>query len=122
MKTFDRGAAGRSAGAEQHDVRSGELAPKVLAHAGGEAVAVGVEAVPAALRPAQGVDCADRARGGIDLRHAVEGDDLVRHGEVDAAEFSSVEEIERARQILGADFKPEIFPVEETSGVACERG
>jgi len=67
----------------------------------------------------------DGLRGRIDRRHAVEGDHLVGHREVDAAEAFRVQHRERLRQVLGRDLEPEIPPVGEARFRPCgfgERG
>jgi len=93
-------AAGRAARAQQHDMRSREVDAERLAHCGGEAVAVGVEAPPPGVRPAKRVDGAHRPRGRIDRRDAIEGDDLVRHGEIDAPKFLHVQQFEGTGKIV----------------------
>src|SRR5688500_9054336 len=91
----------------------GEIASENFTHGGAETIAVGVEPVPTAVGPAKRIDGTDGTRRGIDLRDAIEGDDFVRHGEVDAVEALRVEELERARKVVGRDVEAEIFPVAE---------
>lgn len=69
--------------------------------------------MPAALGPAKGVDGTNGAGGGVDFGDAVEGDDLVWDGEIHAAKFLRVEQVERARQIVRVDFEADVLPVGE---------
>jgi hypothetical protein len=102
--------------------RAGEVAAEGGLDGGGEAVAVGVEALPAAFAPAEGVDGADGTSRGIDLGDAVERDDFVGNGEVDAAEFLRVQKVERLREIVGMDLETEVLPIGEAGVGAGEFG
>ena len=125
LEAFDGGTAGGTAGTEEHNGCAGEVEAEGFPDGGGEAVAVGVEAVPAALGPAKGVDGTNRAGGGVDFGDAVEGDDLVGDGEIHAAKFLRVEQVECARQIVRVDFEADVLPGGEAGvgpGEFGERG
>ena len=113
LEAFDGGAPGGSTGAQQENVRSAKIEAEGFLDGRGEAIAIGVEAVPAALGPALRIAGAHGPGGRIDLCDAVEGDDFMRDSEVDAAEFFLVQEIEGARQVVRVDFESEILPVAE---------
>src|SRR5581483_10603498 len=113
LQAFDGRAAGRAAGPEQNDIRTGQAAAESFAHCGGEAVAVGVGAAPAVRVPDERVDRADRPRGRADLGDKIEGQDLVRHGEVEAGKFFVVKEWQCAWQVVRWDVETKIAPVAE---------
>ncbi len=125
LEAFDGGAARGAAGAEKNHVVAGEFDGQVVAQAGGETVAIGVVTEPAALGPEQAVDGADGARGGGDVDDVVDRDDLVRNGEVEAAETFRVKDGEGLGEIGGSHLEAEVAPWREArivSGGGGQRG
>lgn len=110
-EAFHGGTAGGAAGAEQDDGCAGNLDTEGFGHGGGEAVTVGVEAVPTVGRAAQGVDGADGAGAGVDVGDGVAGQHLVRHGEVQAMETGGMQAVEGERQVGGRHVETEVAPV-----------
>ncbi len=122
LEAFDGGAAGGAAGAEKNHVGAGEIDAEVVAQTGSETVAVGVVAQPAAVGPKECVDGADGTRGRSDVSDVIDGDDLVRDGEVESAEAFRVKLGERLGEVGGSDLETEIAPGGKARVVRRGRG
>lgn len=102
-----------------------KIEPQRFPHGGGEAITVGVEAVPALRSAAQRVDRADGSGGCVNRHDFVHRENLVRHGEIEPVETLRMQCLQRLRQFCRRHIEAKIAPVGETriiQGETRERG
>jgi hypothetical protein len=111
LQALHCGAPRGSTRADKHDGRTGELAAERLPDGRGQPVAIGIEALPPGVRVPKRVDRASGPRRSVDFGHAVEGDHLVRNGEIHAAKLLHVQQLEGPGQVVGRDVESKVPPV-----------
>ncbi len=99
-----------------------QFALKILPQGGGEAIAIGIEASPAGIGAAEGIDGTDRAGGWIYSGHLVDRENLVGHGEIDAVEAFFVQGFQGEGEIVRRHIKAKVLPIGEPRVVPSEIG